>query len=88
MKDWSAKDELQLLQGIMKCGLGNWKEVSDQYVKTHSSKECEEHYYTFFNKSRDDHRPNPDDYIIMQRFQPATRSQSYSQQSDSAAIDE
>jgi hypothetical protein len=29
MKDWSAKEELQLLQGIMKCGLGNWKEISD-----------------------------------------------------------
>lgn len=28
-RDWSAKDELLLIQGIMKCGLGNWKEVSD-----------------------------------------------------------
>jgi hypothetical protein len=34
----------------MKCGLGNWKEVSDQYVKTHTAKDCEEHYYTFYNK--------------------------------------
>lgn len=79
----------------MKCGLGNWKEVSDQYVKTHSQKECEEHYYTFFNKSRDDPQPNPDEFIIVQRFQPSstsTRSQSLSQQSlnqmDSAIVDE
>jgi len=36
MKDWCAKDEVQLIQGIMKCGLGNWKDVSDQYVKTKS----------------------------------------------------
>ncbi len=79
----------------MKCGLGNWKEVSDQYVKTHTQKECEEHYYAFYNKSRDDYLPKPDDYIILQRFQPlttSTRSQSLSQQSlnqmDSALLDE
>lgn len=52
----------------MKCGLGNWKEVSDQYVKTKSLQECEEHYYAFYNKSKEDFLPNDDDYIILQRY--------------------
>ena len=74
----------------MKCGLGNWKDVSDQYVKTKNSKECEDHYYTFFNKSREDPLPSQDDYIILQRYQPSTRTQSQQSfsQFDSAFIDE
>jgi len=27
--DWTAKDELLLLQGITKCGMGNWIDISD-----------------------------------------------------------
>lgn len=27
-KDWSAKEELRLLQGIMKCGMGNWADIA------------------------------------------------------------
>jgi Myb-like DNA-binding domain len=72
MKEWSAKEELQLIQGIMKCGLGNWLEVSGQFVKTKTLTECEEHYYTFYNKSRADFLPYDDDYIISQRFVPST----------------
>lgn len=33
-KNWSAKEELLLLQGIMKCGMGNWIDISEQYVKS------------------------------------------------------
>ena len=31
--DWSALQEIRLIQGIMKCGLGNLKEISEQYLK-------------------------------------------------------
>lgn len=27
-KDWTAHEELKILQGIMKCGLGNWADIS------------------------------------------------------------
>jgi hypothetical protein len=67
MKDWCAKDELQLIQGIMKCGLGNWKDVSEQYVKTKSPQQCEDHFYTFFNKGKEDYLPADEDYIITQK---------------------
>lgn len=27
--DWTAKEELLLIQGIMKCGMGNWVDIAD-----------------------------------------------------------
>ena len=41
---WSAEETLRLIQGIMKCGLGNWADVASQFVKTKSDLECEEFY--------------------------------------------
>ena len=45
--DWSALQEIKLVQGIMKCGLGNWVDISEQFVKAmdKTPKECEEHYH-------------------------------------------
>ena len=65
IKNWSAKEELMLIQGIMKCGLGNWIDISEQYVKTKDSKECEDHYFTFYYKARDDSLPDPQMDVIM-----------------------
>ena len=42
----------------MKCGMGNWVDIAEQYVKTKDPKECEEHYFSFYYKSRDDYLPN------------------------------
>jgi hypothetical protein len=70
MPDWSARDELMLIQGIMKCGLGNWKEISEQYVKSKNEVECEEHFFAFFNKSKEDVLPNEEDFIITHRLAP------------------
>jgi hypothetical protein len=42
--DWSAEETLRLIQGIMKCGMGNWSDVSQQFVRTKSESECEELY--------------------------------------------
>ena len=59
MEDWTAKDELQLIQGIMKCGLGNWKDVAEQYVRGgKTAEQCEEHFFTFFNKTKEDDMPS------------------------------
>lgn len=43
-KDWSTLDELLLLEGIEKYGLGNWKNISE-YIGTKTSKNCENHYW-------------------------------------------
>lgn len=41
---WTAEETLRLIQGIMKCGLGNWADVSSQFVRTKGEVECEEFY--------------------------------------------
>ena len=53
-----------MLQGVMKCGLGNWKGISEQYVKTKTPEDCEEHYFTFYYKSKDDNMPSEGDLIV------------------------
>ena len=64
-KDWDAREELLLLQGIMKCGLGNWFDISEQYVKSQSAKNCEDHYFTFYYKNKLENIPtNEKDCII------------------------
>jgi len=42
--NWTAEETLQLLSGIMKCGMGNWSDVSAQFVRSKSEVECEEFY--------------------------------------------
>ena len=50
----------------MRSGLGNWKDVAEMYVKGGKTpEECEEHYFTFFNRARDDPLPKDDDFIIL-----------------------
>jgi transcriptional adapter 2-alpha len=49
--DWSALQEIRLIQGIMKCGLGNWTDIAEQFLKGHddnnkSPEECETHYFS------------------------------------------
>lgn len=60
----------------MKCGLGNWLEVENQFVKTKSAKDCEEHYYTFYNRGREDYIPKDEDFIIVSRYGGSTRGSS------------
>jgi hypothetical protein len=51
----------------MKCGLGNWKDISEQYVRNKTPEECEDHYYTFYFKGKNDWKPTDDDFIIVSR---------------------
>jgi hypothetical protein len=48
--EWSAYEEIRLIQGIMKCGLGNWQDISEQFVKGQTPKECETHYFSVLMK--------------------------------------
>ncbi len=48
----------------MKCGLGNWNDIASQFVETKTPKECEDHYYSFFFKNKNDHLPSHEDFIV------------------------
>lgn len=48
----------------MKCGMGNWIDISEQYVKTKTAADCEEHYFTFYYKSKEHNMPDELDCII------------------------
>jgi len=63
-KDWTSKEELKLIQGIMRCGMGNWTDISSQYVESKTPKECEDHYFTFSYKSKEEFLPVEDDFIV------------------------
>ncbi|EAY09985.1 Myb-like DNA-binding domain containing protein [Trichomonas vaginalis G3] len=45
--DWNSNEELLLLSGIQKFGIGNWHVISD-YIGTKSSIQCESHYFGTF----------------------------------------
>jgi hypothetical protein len=44
--------------------MGNWLDISEQYVKTKEPKECEEHYFSFYYRSREESIPKNEDFIV------------------------
>ncbi|KAJ2551076.1 Transcriptional adapter ada2, partial [Coemansia sp. RSA 1933] len=42
-EDWSADEELLLIDGLRQFGMGNWKDAAD-HVGTKTKEECERHY--------------------------------------------
>jgi hypothetical protein len=58
----------------MKCGIDNWRDVSEFVGGDKSPKQCEEHYYSFLYRSRIENCPNKDEFICIERdeatFQP------------------
>jgi len=44
--------------------MGNWIDISEQYIKSKTPDECEEHYFTFYYKSKQNNLPTEDDCII------------------------
>jgi hypothetical protein len=47
-KDWTAKEELMLFDGIQKYGAGNWKEISTFMDSDKKEKKFEEHYWQLY----------------------------------------
>ncbi|KAG8178015.1 hypothetical protein JTE90_011647 [Oedothorax gibbosus] len=45
--DWTASEELKLLNAIADRGMGNWSEISKD-VGTKNKVECEEHYFKYY----------------------------------------
>ena len=51
--DWSATEELKLLDSLVDLGYGNWSEVSKQ-LRTKSEEECQRHYtHNFIDNPED-----------------------------------
>lgn len=44
---WTANEEIELLDALFECGLGNWCDISRR-LQTRSAQECERHYVTFY----------------------------------------
>jgi transcriptional adapter 2-alpha len=44
-KDWTANEELLLLEGIDKCGAGNWKTIAEYLGTGKTARQVEEHYW-------------------------------------------
>lgn len=57
-KDWTAAEDLQLIAGIMKCGLGNWEDVHEQFLQGRTPQECEEHYFSVIYQSTSASHPS------------------------------
>lgn len=45
--DWTQYEELALIQGVKRFGLGNWQDVAE-HVRTKNRYECEYHYWTYY----------------------------------------
>ncbi|QRV94345.1 Myb-like DNA-binding domain protein [Ceratobasidium sp. AG-Ba] len=50
VEDWGADEELQLLDGLAKCGMGNWSAVAE-LIGTRTAEEVEKHYTECFLNS-------------------------------------
>lgn len=72
VKDWTAAEELALISGIMKCGLGNWEDVHDQFLQHRSPQECEEHYFSVVYQSTSDEHPKVTYSSVLRNRAPAT----------------
>eukprot|EP01035_Chromulina_nebulosa_P017699 gene17699-23289_t len=47
-KDWTANEELALLDGIEKYGVGNWKVILDHMNGNKNAKQLEDHYWDLY----------------------------------------
>lgn len=46
--NWTAKEEMMLLNLILECGIGNWDDISKRMLKKRSPDECKKHYFKHF----------------------------------------
>ncbi|KAJ1927308.1 Transcriptional adapter ada2 [Tieghemiomyces parasiticus] len=70
-EDWSADEEMLLLEGIQQFGLGNWMDVAE-HVGTKNKEACERHYQQVYLDSPQWPRPRFED-VEFDASKPATR---------------
>ncbi|PNF16472.1 Transcriptional adapter 2-alpha [Cryptotermes secundus] len=63
---WAANEEIELLDAVFECGLGNWSDISRR-LQTRSAQECKKHYVTFYIDN-----PVPELPRFKQHIQPVT----------------
>lgn len=56
--EWTAQEELLLLEGIEKKGMGNWNDIA-RVVGSKNAKECDAHYHRLYLESLDFPLPDP-----------------------------
>jgi len=61
--NWTAKEEVQLINCIEMFGVDNWPQIADT-IETKTADQCEAHYYTFYYKSAQDKVPSEKDLIV------------------------
>ncbi|SJK86596.1 transcriptional adapter 2-alpha [Babesia microti strain RI] len=72
--DWTSEQELLLLEGLSKYGLGNWKQISELvnisngYPKSASN--CQKHYYEVYINSANPPLPDLNSIILPDKNQP------------------
>lgn len=60
MPSWSAKEELMLLEGLLKYGYGNWNSISEYMGGSKTATECERHYKQIYLPN-----PNPPSNLLV-----------------------
>lgn len=58
MEEWTADEEVRLIEGLLKYGFGNWQSISAHLSGTKYDRLCEKHYIRFY--LRQDTYPLPD----------------------------
>lgn len=53
--EWTGKEEIMLLEGLLKFGYGNWGCISDYLDSKKSAWECEKHYKQIYLSKTTDH---------------------------------
>ena len=88
--DWMAQEELLLLEGIEKKGIGNWNDIA-RHVGGKTGKECETHYHHLYLESPEFPLPNPAVTVSKEEKKaicdaPLSHSESQTSVSDEQAI--
>ena len=50
----------------MKCGMGNWIDIAEQYVKSKTASDCEGHYFAFYYKNKENNLPTVEEDCIIE----------------------
>lgn len=51
VQDWSAEEELMLIEGLERKGFGNWEDIADMLGR--SIEQVEQHYNEFYLERKD-----------------------------------
>ena len=45
--------------------MGNWIDISEQYVKSKNAEQCESHYFTFYYKNKERNLPTEEEDVLI-----------------------